>query len=542
MLNKLARVFVLLLLCSHANANPANQHSISSQPDPIIQLKNGLVRGIEQHNVLAFKGIPYAQPPVGKLRWHPPKPPEDWTGVRDATHFDNQCMQKYIYDDMRFRSKGTSEDCLYLNIWTPAVDTDSLAPVLVYFYGGGFRAGDGSEPRYDGAAMAGNGITMVTVNYRLGMFGLFAHPELSAQSDYSGSGNYTFLDQHAALQWVVNNIRQFGGDPKRITIAGESAGAMSVSALMASPLSKHLFSAAIAQSGAILGPPLPAVSLKHAHQTGIDAVLKLSEYFNLKPNHKLEQLRQIPADKLLNAVEELQINSFDPTVDGLFFPESPQQLYQKGHFADVPVLAGVNTQESSYQHFLKNQPATQATYQKVIEDMYGADAKQVLALYPASTPTQIKDALQDLASDQFISFGTWNWLDTVTQKGSQPSYYYCYDHIRPARKISEGGSGEHSDRGAVHSAEIEYLLGNLDNNPLYAWQEIDYRVSKLMQSMFVQFIKFHDPNADNLPHWPQFKTGKRLLIGSDGSVVLSNEQLSKRYQFHRQYYKKSLAN
>ena len=225
-----------------------------------VKTANGVVEGVtEKSGIRAFRGIPFAAPPVGDLRWKPPQPVKNWEGVRQADKFGPRAMQRPIFGDMNFRSDGMSEDCLYLNVWTPAKSGDERLPVLVYFYGGGFMAGDGSEPRYDGASMARKGIVAVTVNYRLGVFGFLAHPELTGESPHHASGNYGLLDQNAALRWVRRNIAAFGGDPDKVTIAGESAGSVSVSAQMASPLSKDLIAGAIGESGSLMGtlPPVP---------------------------------------------------------------------------------------------------------------------------------------------------------------------------------------------------------------------------------------------------------------------------------------------
>lgn len=512
----------------------------ASTSNPLVTLEQGPLSGISEQGLSVFKGVPFAQPPIGNLRWQPPKPLSDWRETRSAHEFANQCMQKYIYDDMRFRSKGTSEDCLYLNIWAPEEikKNTPLLPVLVYFYGGGFRAGDGSEPRYDGAAMAQQGIVVVTVNYRLGIFGLLAHPELTGESEYGGSGNYTFLDQQSALTWVNRNIHHFGGDPKRVTIGGESAGSISVSAHLVSPLSKDLVAGAIGQSGAMVGPPIPALPLAQAHLQGQALTAKLATRFSLKPDNIIAQLRLVTGEELLEATESLQSLRLSPTVDGLFMPEQPSKLYSQGKFADVPILAGVNSQEGAYSWILGATPIIIDSYKQALKGLYPEHFEQVLTLYPAKTPEQIKDALQDLASDRFISFGTWNWLDQVTELGTKPTYYYVYDHVRPARKAEEGGTGKHTDRGAVHSAEIEYALGNLDTNPLYLWQPEDYKVSARLQGYFVQFIKTGNPNGKSLAPWPMMSTGGHLLIGSELSTRVSSDELRARYQFHRNYFKR----
>jgi para-nitrobenzyl esterase len=395
----------------------------------------------------------------------------------------------------------------------------------LYFYGGGFIAGDGSERRYDGASMAQKDIVVVTANYRLGLFGLMAHPLLSAESDYQGSGNYTFLDQVAALKWVVKNISAFGGDPSRITIAGESAGSVSVSALMASPLSKNLIAGAIGESGSMLGPPLMAVPLKEAQQKGSALVNTIAG-----DNAKLNDLRKIPAEKLLDLATDAGFNWFSPTVDGYFLPESPNSLYAKGHFSKIPLLAGVNSQEGSYQGILGEKEPTVAHYKQALQRLYPKQAEHVFKLYSAKNAVEVMDAAQDLASDRFISYGTYHWVDVVSKSSGQPSYYYIYEHVRPAN--IEKQAPDTPPRGATHSAEIEYVLGNLDVNPLYAWQADDYKVSRITQQYFANFIKFGNPNDNGLPKWPKFLEDKLMTLSINPQAQTTNT-LKKRYQFHQ---------
>lgn len=508
-----------------------------SSADRIVETNKGKIAGYvdETAEIVKFLGIPFAKPPIGELRWKAPVAMQPWQEIKDAKTFGNQCMQNYIYDDMRFRSDDVSEDCLYLNVWTPAnFDQTKSYPVLLYFYGGGFIAGDSSEGRYDGTSMAQKNIVVVTTNYRMGIFGLFAHPELSAESNYQGSGNYTFLDQHAALQWVTDNIQTFGGDPKRITIGGESAGSMSVSALMASPLSKDMIAGAIGQSGSIVGPPLAAIDLDEAHQHGENSAIQILKQLNIEDS-SLHGLRSISSRDLLKAVTDLKLSQFNATVDGLFFPQAPQKLYSSGHFAKVPLLAGVNSQEGAYGWILGKNEVSVENYRSAIKDLYPADYETVLTLYPASNELQVMDSAQALASDRFISFATWNWIDQVSQQSLSPTYYYVYNHIRPARKKSEGGSGTHNNRGAVHSAEIEYVFGNLDVNPLYEWTSIDYKVSDTIQTYFAQFIKYQDPNAEDLPKWPTFATNQMLIIDESPSAEVT-DSLRQRYAFHKKYF------
>src|SRR5438045_1070459 len=265
---------------------------LSNTSAPTVKTANGVLEGTDESGIISFKGVPFAAPPVGNLRWREPQPVHNWSDVRKATKFGPRAMQLNLFGDMNFRSNGMSEDCLYLNVWTPAKSGNEHLPVLVYFYGGGFLAGDGSEPRYDGESLARRGIVSITVNYRLGVFGFFAHPELTKESPHHASGNYGLLDQSAALQWVQKNIAAFGGDPKRITIAGESAGSFSVCAQMASPLSKNIIAGAIGESGSLLGNA--TASLQDAENSG-------SKWATGINKNSLSELRAMNANDVMKA-------------------------------------------------------------------------------------------------------------------------------------------------------------------------------------------------------------------------------------------------
>jgi para-nitrobenzyl esterase len=296
----------LLIMASFLSLSAQNQEMKSNT---ITVTKNGVLEGmVENDQVISFKGIPFGQPPLGDLRWKAPVPAAKWEGVRTAKQFGPRAMQANIFSDMVFRASGTSEDCLYLNVWTPAQKGKKKLPVLVYYYGGGFAAGDGSEPRYDGTAMAAKGMVAVTVNYRLGIFGFMAHPELSRETSYNGSGNYGLMDQALALQWVYDNIEAFGGDPKKITIAGESAGSISVSALMASPLSRHLIAGAIGESGSIMGA-LPAMPVAEVEKNG-------KAFEAAAGATSLNELRKMSADSVLAKVMKFGAFRFNRSVDG----------------------------------------------------------------------------------------------------------------------------------------------------------------------------------------------------------------------------------
>jgi para-nitrobenzyl esterase len=473
--------------------------------------------GVDSSGVREFKGVPFAAPPVGNLRFAPPRPVKPWTGIRQTAQFGPRCMQLPLFGDMNFRSQGMSEDCLYLNIWTPAKSADAKLPVMVYFFGGGFQAGDASEPRYDGESMATRGIVAITVNYRLGVFGFFAHPELTKESPHHASGNYALLDQSAAIRWVHDNIAAFGGDPGKITIAGESAGSIAVSAQMVSPLSKDLIAGAIGESGSILGA-LPPVPLEKGEDQGTKFAVAVSA-----PD--VAALRALPADKLLEASGKPGAGRFSPTIDGWFFPESPIALFAAGKQAHVPLLAGWNSEEQGARSVLSGADPTPENLEKAIERLYAGHAAEVAKEYSASDNAEALQNATDLASDRFIAYSTWKWLDSAAATGGKPVYRYYYSHPRPAMSAGMGNATaglaggiirnngaapatpRPAPKGAAHSAEIEYALGNLATNKVYDWTADDSAVSSIMEHYFANFIKTGNPNGDSLPDWPRVEGG-----------------------------------
>ncbi|HEX8429540.1 carboxylesterase/lipase family protein [Hymenobacter sp.] len=514
--------FLALQLAPMAMAQTSKPAAASSTADRV-QTANGPLEGTTAPNgIRMFKGVPYAAPPVGELRWKAPQPVKNWTAVRQAKQFGPRAMQLPLFGDMNFRSNGVSEDCLYLNVWTPAKTGKERLPVLVYFYGGGFVAGDGSEPRYDGESMARRGIVAITVNYRLGVFGFMAHPELTKESPQHASGNYGLLDQSAALRWVQQNIAAFGGDPKKVTIAGESAGSYSVSAQMASPLSKALIAGAIGESGSLLSltPPMP---LAQAEQNGV-------AFASTVGASSLAALRAMPATQLLEATGKPDAKRFSTVVDGYFFPKSPVEIFTAGEQAHVPLLVGWNSQEMNAGAVLGKEKPTPETFAQAVQKLYGARANDVLKAYPATTEAEAEQAATDLASDRFIAYGTWRWADVHGKTGGKPVYRYLYARPRPAMTPEmgnataglAGGVVKPADpaapkappaRGAVHSAEIEYAMGNLATNKVYAWTPDDQKVSETMQSYFANFIKTSNPNGTGLPTWP-------AANGSNGVQVM----------------------
>ncbi|SMO36439.1 para-nitrobenzyl esterase [Fodinibius sediminis] len=509
----------------------------SSTMDPRVSVRNGIIEGQYDSGIAIFKGIPYARPPVDQLRWQPPRDAENWEGVLEAKAFSPACMQLPVFGDMVFRADGQSEDCLYLNVWTPARRGDQKLPVLVYYYGGGFLAGDGSEPRYDGASMARNhGIIAVTVNYRLGVFGFLAHPGLTSESHRGASGNYGLLDQAKALQWVKGNIAAFGGDPDNITIAGESAGSISVSAQMASPLSRNLIAGAIGESGSIMGT-LPAVPLEEAEKEGARFGERLGA-------SSLSALRALPAEKLLEATTQPDTPRFSPTVDGYFLPKPPADIYAAGEQADVPLFVGWNSRETGYQFIMQGEEPTPENYRKKVRTLYGENADRVLEHYPGATTEEVVYSATALASDRFIGYSTWKWSDLHSRTASQPVYRYYYTHPRPPMRESaghrEGESGSSSypePEGAAHAVEIEYIMGNLPYNEVYAWTREDYKVSAIFQTYAANFIRSKNPNGLGVPYWSavnEDETPSVIHIGP--RTVLRDAQHRERYRLLDQLY------
>jgi para-nitrobenzyl esterase len=492
-------------------AAAAAQHTSGSDASsPLARTVNGTVAGvILPSGVRAFRGIPYAASPVRDLRWRPPQPAKNWRGVRPADRFADQCMQARVFGDMMFRNSGVSEDCLHLNVWMPETRGAAKLPVLFYIYGGGFIAGDGSEPRYDGESMAKRGIVVVTISHRLGIFGFFSHPQLAAESPQQASGNYGLMDQMAALEWVQANIAAFGGDPKRVTIAGESAGSFSVSAQMASPRATHLFAGAIGESGAFFSTTIPTPPHGETEPNG-------SKFGDAVSARSLAALRALSATELLEASGRPGVPRFGPNIDGWFFAEAPAATFAAGRQARVPLLAGWNSEESNARA-LVNETPTPENARAQLTKLFGDRAADAAKVYPVGTAAEAQQSLTDLASDRFIGYSTWKWLDSHASTSGKPVYRYFYAHPRPPLVASMGdarpglaggivrgggGSAPPPATGAVHSAEIEYAMGNLPLNLVFAWTADDHKVSATMQSYFENFIKTGNPNGAGLAEWP----------------------------------------
>ncbi len=490
----------------------------------------GLVQGKMQENVRAFLGVPYAAPPVGELRWKPPAPAAPWSGVRPATEFGPRPMQPALYKDMIFRDPGGSEDCLSLNIWTPAKNAPAKLPVMVWIFGGGLQAGGTSEQRQDGAHLAGRGVVVVSVNYRLGLFGFLTHPDLIAESPQHAAGNYGFMDQLAALHWVHDNIAAFGGDPANVTIFGESAGSASVSAQMASPLAHGLFHRAIGESGAAQFPAGRNREKTLVQQAADDA----AAMGKVAGASTLAELRALSGPALLDALAKAAPNTaprFGSTVDGYFLPRPASAIFAAGKQNDVPLLAGWNHDESGVALGTKTPPIE--AVQKTARDEFGADADEFLRLYPTATPEQAARSGAEFAADRFIVFGTWSWLEAQTKTGHQAVYRYRFDRAPPTDFFGK------TDRGAYHSADILYVFGSFDAQPQVPWTATDREVSDRMQSYWINFARTGNPNGNGLPSWPAYAAvGKWPVMHLNSPSTSQPDDFRDRYLFLERVWKK----
>ena len=520
-----------------------------------VKATEGVLEGKDLSGITVFKGVPFAAPPVGNLRWKAPQPAAHWDGVREAKEYGPNPMQEPIYGDMNFGTKVNSEDCLYLNIWTPAKTMKEHLPVLIYFNGGGLMAGSGSEARYAGDAMARKGIISITANYREGIFGYFAHPQLSKETDYKGSGNYGFMDQVAAIRWVKDNIEAFGGDPNRITIVGESAGSMSVSALMASPLCQGLFAQAMGSSGSVMGFQKIA-TLKEAEDKGVALAQKILLEKGKKTGKKvgkdvgkkcINELRAMPAEELLKLASVRALPVYN--VDGYFFTEQPTEVFAKGNQTKVALLVGGNNQEMTPMSVLLGKQPTVENLKEGAKALFGEEnIDELFRLYGINSD---KDVLEqpgvDLASDMFLDYATWKWGNMHKLTGGLPVYRYRYCHPRPAMAIKgkvaalaggvvdakEGAAPVRRDKGAVHSADIEYAMATLPTNRVFDWQPEDYMVSDIFSQYYVNFVKTGNPNGLGLPEWPAIN-GKAVAPVMQIDVdtkVKADAQMEKKYEF-----------
>ena len=500
-----------------------------------VTIDSGRLRGTSNadHTVLMFKGIPFAAPPVGQLRWKAPQPAKPWSGVRAADKFGPACLQTDVFGDIFFRDAQPGEDCLNLNIWLPAAAAaGAKLPVFVWFYGGGFVAGGNSERRYDGENLAKKGIIVVEPNYRLGVFGFFSYPELSKESGHNSSGNYGFLDQVAALEWVVKNIAAFGGDPRNITIGGESAGSLSVSALMASSLSRNLFQKAIGESGAFFpASPTAGMQLKPVPDTE-QAGVKFAKSVGA---NSLAEMRAKSGQELLQAADKLGRGfAFGPNVDGYFLATDVRSTYAKGEQARVPLLAGWNADEGKMTVLMNPQKPSAKSFAEMAERRFGDRAEQFLKLYPASNDTEATVSAETLAGDDFIAFSTWKWMDMQVKTGDAPVYQYHFEQIPKSKPGAVIGTVPASEAGSRHACEIEYVFETLklahEDAP---WADDDFKLSEAMATYWTNFVKTGNPNSAGVPEWPRYagKTSYAIMHLSGKDLGAAPDTVRPRYEF-----------
>jgi para-nitrobenzyl esterase len=488
--------------------------------DDVVTVDSGRLRGISSSDggVRSFLGVPYAAPPVGDLRWRPPQPVRAWSGIRDATAYGPAGRQPAIPENSLYYGHETrfSEDCLYLNIWTGSVSAAAGRPVMVWLHPGAYQFGSGQNPLYDGSALARDGITLVTINHRLGRFGFLSHPLLSKESGYGGSGNYGLMDIIEALRWIQRNIEQFGGSPDNVTVFGVSAGGNSVHNLRACPLAKGLLHRSIAQSGPGVGPVLHG----HGHALGPSTLAAGEqagqEITDLLGVRSLAELRQLPAE----AIESVQLprtqgdwqfrlipgarvstHVFDaayPVIDGYVLPRSPREAYLHGKQLEIPFLVGNTGNESSGLPYL----ATLAEYQRFIRQEFGSFADDAMQLYPANNDIEAQRASWQLEADRTFVWSSRTAARLQRSHGSAPVWHYWFDRVPPIP--SSADIIERDYAGAFHTAEVPYIFKNLDVRR-WPWTEADRRLAELVSGAWTSFARTGVPKAEGLPDWPEYE-------------------------------------
>ncbi len=478
-------LFCLDALCVGLSAAQKGEDKAlaSSTERPTVQVTGGEVRGVVKDGIASFKGIPFAAPPVGELRWRAPQPVKPWEGVREADQFGPPPMQM-AFATLMYGAKP-SEDCLHINVWTAAKEADERRPVMVWIYGGAFNGGGAGDAMFDGTHLAKKGVVLVTFNYRIGVFGFLAHPELSAESG-QGSGCYGIQDQIAALRWVKENIAQFGGDPSRVTIFGQSAGGISVAILAQSPPAKGLFHRAISQSGGSMAPVKTAAdqanvllpSLALAEQTGKAFLADLGAT-------DIQAARALSAD----AVQRGKVKSLPwPVADGTtILADDPLDLYERGQFNDTPILVGTNSDDAIFGSKL-----TPAAFESSVREGYPLAAEEILAAYPHATKEQATRSSRDMARDVLFAWPTWAWAKMQSQHGKGKAFLYYFDY---GPKPGEAG----------HGAEVRYVFGNLGGVLFRTAKTLANRaMSDTIMSYWVNFAANGSPNGPGLPPWPAF--------------------------------------
>ena len=465
-----------------------------------VEVTGGTIEGVEQDGIFSYKGIPFAAPPVGDLRWKAPAPAKPWTGVKKADAFECACMQA---SGAMGNTAPVSEDCLYLNVWTPAKKTDEKIPVIYWVHGGGYSGGSTSTPMYDGTGFAKKGVILVAVAYRLGPFGFLAHPELSAESG-KGSGSYGMQDMIAGLKWVNKHIARFGGDPSNVTIFGHSAGGAAISLLAASPLTKGLFHRAICMSGGSFTP------LQTSKQVGIGLGIPALNFAESTGEEFLKSLgvADITVARALSA-EDIQNKltggmggmRFRPAADGYVISNDLYSLYEEGSFNDTPVLLGNTSDEMG--SFGPTQDVTPEEFEKQIREQYGSQADAILDAYPHATDAEATRASKDIRNDSSFAWNTWTWSRLQSRYGKNKAFQYYFDY-HPG---SPGG-------GSGHGSDVPYAFQTL-GGPAGAPGQEDLKLSDMISSYWINFARSGDPNRSSFPEWPAFTESDQKVMVFD---------------------------
>jgi len=503
MINKISFIAMFVILTAGI--------CIAQQPDPI-KVEGGLVQGTSEDGLTVYRGIPFAAPPVGDLRWRGPQPAKKWEGVLKATKFAPGPIQGGN------PPSGKSEDCLYLNVWTPAKSANDRIPVLVWIYGGGFGAGSTSERNYSGENLAKKGVVLVSIAYRVGQLGFLSHPELTDENPNNSSGNYGLLDMIAGLQWIQDNIAAFGGNPDKVTIFGESAGGIAVSMLCASPLAKGLFHGAISQSGGSFGPPRPTTFPGENLKRLTDAERAGEAYAESLGASSIEELRKLTPEQLSGSRGGGARNGRGgaasgnrrggargghaggtwPIIDGYVIPDDQYKLYEAGKFNDTPILVGYNSDEGAS----FSPPRTSEAYIESVKSRYGEFADDLIKAYPAGSGTPPKTA-RDLARDAAFGWHTWVWARLQSKMGKSKAYYYYFD-----QHPEYPADSPQADRGSPHGQDVAYVFQHLNNSRMKS----DQVISEAMATYWTNFAKYGHPNGEGVPKWPAFSDANPVVM------------------------------
>jgi len=484
-----------------------------------VKVAEGTLEGVEEEGLTVFKGVPFAAPPVGELRWKAPQALKKWEGVQKADKFGPACPQMSFFPTAK---NDNSEDCLYLNIWTPAKSANEKLPVMVWIYGGGFAMGTTNIPSNYGDKLAKQGVILVSIAYRVGPLGFMCHPDLTAESPNKVSGNYGLLDQIAGLKWVQKNIAAFGGDPSKVTIFGESAGGISVSMLCASPLTKGLFRAAISESGGSFGPVKETrviggtPTLKGGEKQGVEFAKRMGV-------NSLAELRKLDPEKWMKD-PGAQMGGFWPVVDGYVITDDQYKLYEKGIYNDINVIIGTNSDEGAM--FVR--PSKPDDYKKYVEQTFGKFAGDVLKLYPGNTEQETYTSQADIFRETAFAWPSWTWARLQRKTGKSNVFVYYFDQQQPQSPWMQTKL-----RGASHAYEVGFVFNHLDQNAT----ENDQKLSAIMSKYWTNFAKTGDPNGEGLPKWPLFEENKASVLNLNDNIKTIEVPNSDKLQLMDEFFK-----